>query len=118
MHLKRQIEDEATPLVNARWFSPDFATWALHQLFDDGQSKADPVIVDCSRALQLAKFRKKSRNVFGWDAYPGIYDLHHQVLFYQIVGHIQGDQPVLGKFERVLDQVDQDLLEAPLIANQ
>ena len=35
-----------------------------------------------------------------------------------IVGRSQGDGAAIGKFDRVFDQVDQNLLEAPIVSNK
>ena len=55
LHLERQIKDETCSLVYAWRFGHDLATCAFHKLFDNGESKTNAFVVDCSCALQHTK---------------------------------------------------------------
>ena len=118
MHLEWQIEDKTASLVYARRFSHDLATGAFYKLFDNGQSKTNAVVVDFSRALQHAKLLEELGDVLSCDSNPRVLDLYHKVFLLLIVGRSQVNGAAPGKFDRIFDQVDQDLLETRFVPNE
>ena len=75
-------------------------------------------MIDLSCSLQLAEPRKQFVQVFFGDAFTCVFYLDDELGQVCLVADFDKDVATRGEFKRILDQVDQYLLETPLIADQ
>jgi len=61
---------------------------------------------------------EKPLQVFCFDSHTGVLDVNYQLLIYVVKARFDGDLTTGSEFERVFDQVDQNLSETNFVAVQ
>ena len=109
-------ETERAPLANPIRKEGDRPVASLNNLLHDGQAKADSLVVLICCTVQLTKAREQLRLVFLRDPSARVGNSHEKQAFLRLVADLHLDEALLREFERVLDQIDEHLLETALIA--
>ena len=73
-------------------------------------------MIHVGRPLQLSESREQFSDVLLSDAFPSVFYLASQYTSAMIIGQVDFNFARVCEFERVLNQVDQNLLEASLVA--
>lgn len=110
-----QIERETTAFADAIWLNVHLTATFLDDMLDKSESKSNACRVHLCCALQLALPCKKPTNVFLSDSYPSVLHLHIKASPIVVVRGLYKNVAICRKLDRVLDQVDQDLLETPSV---
>ena len=109
-------EDEAAALIETRWVSGDLATASLYDLFHDGQSQANPIIIYFCRPVQFAKTWKELWDVTGFDSCPCVPDMYYQFFKRLFVADQDIDRTLARELEGIFHQVYEHLLESALVS--
>lgn len=112
-------EHECHALAFASGVKVDFTARILHNFLANGETHANAFcILLARRVLQLAKQLEQLISVGLADSSPLVNDMDFKELSATIVAGFNLDGLVVRKFESVFRQVNQDLLEADLIAEE
>ena len=84
-------------------------------MLDKSESKSNACRVHLCCAFQHALPCEKLTNVFLSDSYPSVLHLHIKASPIVVVRGLYKNVAICRKLDRVLDQVDQDLLETPSV---
>ena len=118
--LERQYEPELAAVAD-RTLDPQFAPHQSHQSAADGQSQPSPAEAAADAGVGLHEGGEDLALLGRRDPDAGIAYRETQVDL-PFVGRryldAQFDLTPLGEFDRIAEQIDQDLMEAPLIADQ
>lgn len=111
VHLHREKEQRAFALSLRVKLYQSFVL--SDDRFADGQAEADPFDVATLRVLSLPESLEESVTVFALYPEPCVADEDHQHLLNVVVGDSDANHLTMaGELERILQQVDQHLLEA------
>ena len=84
-------------------------------MFCNGKPQPNTAIVACDGIIHLSKRFENIRLCFPRDAYAGILNLDRPVVS-DGMQKVDFDAALLGEFDRVTDEVDNNLLQAVLVA--
>ena len=107
---------EDTTLSNPIWVDIDDAIVLLNDWLYDRKAKPDALVVDISCPLQLSKSRKQLDDVFSCNSSACVPYLTNKGTPLMVIGQVNFDSARVCEFERVLDQVEQHLLQSCLIS--
>ena len=108
-------EAERAALVDAIRMHSNLAATRLHNLLDHGQTESDAHAVDFCRALQLPEASEQLWEILSCDTRALVYHVDYQGVVDVACYHCDGSA-TYSELKRVLDQIDQHLLEASFIA--
>ena len=110
------IENENVLPAPSVEFDPDPAAVLLDDVAGDGQAQAGPAALAAdARPVDLVEPLEDARLGRPRDADAVVRDRHDDVRRHRSHGHRDG-APVGAELDRVVEQVDEDLLEARLVA--
>src|SRR3954471_18242095 len=101
--------------------SPDFAIHHLDQAFGNGEAEPGTAVLSRGRCVGLRKRLKQPSTLLGCHAYPSVTDREfelHAICELLLYAGSYEHLAALGEFDRVADQVDEDLAEAHGITYQ
>ena len=75
-------------------------------------------MINLCSPIELPEAREKFGKVLIVDATTRVSHMPLQLTFLSVVGKLDVDEAFVGKLDRILDQIDQDLLKTRLIAMQ
>ena len=89
-------------------------------MLDDHETQPDPLTVHFRGALQLTKASEKFDEVFLFDSYTRVLNVNHELVLWLdlVASPYLYFAATLRKFESVLDEIEQNLHEAPLVTVQ
>ena len=96
----------------------DLATAFAYDLLHNGQAEANPIVVHFRVPMQPAKLREQLWEVVFIDARACVPYMHNQELIGLIIADLDINATLLRELERVFNQINHHLFEAPLIADQ
>src|SRR5882672_1083258 len=102
---------ESRPLADFA-LDPNPPPHLLHKSRRDGKAKTGSTIVASCRAVGLSERFKNQRLLVGGNSHPRVRDTKMQAivnLFLRLGHNFHHDLAALGKFDRVVNEVDQDL---------
>ena len=111
-------EDEGAALVLTIRVHRDFSSAVLNDALADHETDADALLVEAAGPLHFAKHAKEL--ILLSFIYPDarVDHVHYQLFTLQVVGGPNLDLAAQRELERILGQVDQDLLQADLVPYQ
>ena len=75
-------------------------------------------MINLCSPIELPEAREKFGKVMLVDTATRVSHMPLQLTFLSVVGKLDVDEAFVGKLDRILDQIDQDLLKTRLIAMQ
>ena len=116
LHL--HIKDKYGAMSNTIWYSRDSSSALLDNLLHDCQAKSDSIMVYVSRSMKLSKSWEKLRQVFSVYSSARVSNLTGQKFLNTVIVDSDVNTALESKLQRVLDEIDQYLLESSLVAHQ
>ena len=84
----------------------------------NGESETDPIVVSIGCSMKLSKLGEQIWEVIFVDAGACVPHLTNQQALDRVIVHSQVNAALDGEFQGVFVQIDQNLLESSLIADQ
>ena len=103
-------ESENAPFVSSLRADLNRASIDLHKVLADSQAHSNPFTVDLCCPLELSEKLEEILDVFGQNTLAVVDDTDFDHLFCVIKAGHYPDHPTHGELQRILHQVDQDLL--------
>ena len=108
-------EAESTALVFTIRVHRYLSLVQINQLLDDGETEPDAFVVHLRRPVQFSKPREQLGKIFGNDAGAGVTYMDDQEIQLSLETRLDHDGSVFGKFQCVFDEVDDNLLQMPVV---
>lgn len=96
----------------------DLPLGLLDDLLGNVQPETDTLVVELRGPLQLSEAREELWHVLLTDALATVLDMHDELALVGVEAVSDINSAVFCEFYCVFDEVDQDLLEAPLVSDQ
>ena len=88
----------------------------LYNLLNNCKAESDSISVHFGSAMQLSKATEQLWKLFLGDSSPGVFNMKQQLLLDRVIAGLYFDRANGREFERIFDQVDQDLLHASFVS--